>query len=237
MRGQFEFTRYVVFLAIYTVASLPSSAEHALTQEGRALFNVYVEQTATTWSRPLRVRFQSGSFEYDYQQHAIVNSFEKGSGLYWIADVLSTTTLVGKEEGRQLMQQLGWHRYTPPPPRVIVLPTPTPIATITPSTPVARIDPNELADQSLPLEERLEAQRQIFIEQQRAMADRLLLDKRMHQSDDERGKHKRIRLLKHQIEILNTYYPKDEYRVRLTREALEDQMRKVEETGKFSWEL
>ncbi|GIX45626.1 MAG: hypothetical protein KatS3mg130_2034 [Candidatus Sumerlaea sp.] len=237
MRGQLQFTAYLMVAAAFVVASSQGRAEHALTQDGHALFNVYVEQTATTWSRPLRVRFQSGSFEYDYQQHAIVNAFDGGTGLYWIADVVSTSTQVGKEEGRLLMQQLGWHRYTPPPPRVIVLPTPTPVPTTTPAPEVAQIDPNELADQSLPLEERLEAQRQIFIDQQRALADRLLLDKRMHQSDDERGKQERIRLLKRQIEILNTYYPKNEHRVRLTREALEDQLRKVDETGKFSWEL
>jgi hypothetical protein len=204
MRGQLQFTAYLMVAAAFVVASSQGRAEHALTQDGHALFNVYVEQTATTWSRPLRVRFQSGSFEYDYQQHAIVNAFDGGTGLYWIADVVSTSTQVGKEEGRLLMQQLGWHRYTPPPPRVIVLPTPTPVPTTTPAPEVAQIDPNELADQSLPLEERLEAQRQIFIDQQRALADRLLLDKRMHQSDDERGKQERIRLLTRIIPRMNT---------------------------------
>ncbi len=237
MRGQLQFTAYLMVAAAFVVASSQGRAEHALTQDGHALFNVYVEQTATTWSRPLRVRFQSGSFEYDYQQHAIVNAFDGGTGLYWMADVVSTSTQVGKRKVAcscnnwggiatlHLRHVSSCCQLRPPSPR------------LHPPPRWRKLIPTNLLTNRYRWRRDWKLNARSSLTSSVHFADRLLLDKRMHQSDDERGKQERIRLLKRQIEILNTYYPKNEHRVRLTREALEDQLRKVDETGKFSWEL
>lgn len=211
-------------------------ADHALTQDGTALFNVSVEQTATTWSRPLRVRWRSGSFEYDYDRHQIVRAESEGTSLFWLADIVTTETVVGKEEARAIMKRLEWHRYVPPPPRVVVLPTPTPIPTATPA-PQVETAKDEVADLSLPLEERLEKQREIFLNQQRALAEHIRFSERMRSVNDEKARELRKKLLERQILILKGYYPTNNEKVRLTIEALEDQIRHVEGKGKFSWEF
>ena len=211
-------------------------ADHALTQDGTGLFNVSVEQTATTWSRPLRVRWQNGSFEYDYDRNQIIHAQSDGSALYWLADIVTTDTILGKEEGRAFMQARRWHRYVPPPPRVVTLPTPTPLPTV-PPTAVVTTGSTELADLSLPVAMRLEKQREIFISQQQALVDQLFFAHRMKQITEAEGVEYRKKLLERQLLILRRYYPSDNEQVRLTIEALEDQQQKVNEKGKFSWEF
>ncbi len=223
--------------AVALLAGVSGSAwsDHALTQEGTGLFNVAVEQTATTWSRPLRVRWLPGSFEYDYPSHQILQAHSGGSALFWLADVVTTETVLGKDEGREFMRARSWHRYTPPPPRVVVLPTPTPRPTPTP-TPVVVARETELADQSLPLSRRLEKQREIFIEQQQGLVEQIRFALKMRQITEEEGASMRKKLLERQIRILTHYYPSEDEQVQLTRQALEDQLQKVNDKGKFSWE-
>ncbi|MGB9691140.1 MAG: hypothetical protein ACPL7D_03130 [Candidatus Sumerlaeaceae bacterium] len=211
-------------------------ADHALTQDGTGLFNVSVEQTATTWSRPLRVRWHSDSFEYDYDRHQIIRAESEGSTLVWLADVITTEAVVGKNEARELMRRMRWHRYVPPPPRVVALPTPTPLPTATP-TPEIVSSKAELADQSLPLRERLEKQREIFLTQQQALAEQLRFAERMHSLTNEEATALRKKLLERQILILKRYFPPNEETVQLTIEALEDQIHQVDQKGKFSWEF
>lgn len=211
-------------------------ADHALTQDGTGIFNVSVEVNATTWSRPLRVRWQPGSFEYDYDRHQIVHAKSEGSSLYWIADVVTTESVVGKEEARALMRARQWDRYLPPPPRVVVLPTPTPLPTATP-TPEVVIAGSELADQSLPVAQRLEKQREIFLNQQQTLAEQIQFGDRMRMLSEEKAKELRKKLLERQIRILKRFFPQENEQVQLTIGALEDQLHKVEEKGKFSWEF
>lgn len=211
-------------------------ADHALTQDGTGIFNVSVEVNATTWSRPLRVRWQPGSFEYDYDRHQILHARSEGSSLYWIADVVTTESVVGKEEARTLMRVRQWDRYVPPPPRVVVLPTPTPLPTATP-TPEVVIAGSELADPSLPVAQRLEKQREIFLAQQQTLAEQIRFGDRMKMLTEEKAKELRKKLLERQIRILRRFFPPENEQVQLTIGALEDQLLKVEEKGKFSWEF
>jgi hypothetical protein len=213
----------------------PLAADHALTQEGRGLFNVYVEQTATTWSRLLRVRYKPESFEYDYDRNQIIQALGSGSGVYWIADVLSTSTTTGKTNARRLMRSLGWHRYDPPPPAVVIPPPPTPRPTATPA-PTEAPDPNEIADSLLPLEKRMEAQRQIFADQKAALLMQIRFAFDMRQMDDTRARELRLKLLERQQNILARYYPPGEEIVRTTKEELDRQADLVKKTGRFSWE-
>ncbi|MCX7626420.1 MAG: hypothetical protein N2Z21_09455 [Candidatus Sumerlaeaceae bacterium] len=227
-----------LFLALVAVLG-PSQAvraDHALTQDGTGIFNVSVELTATTWSRPLRVRWQPGSFEYDYDRHQILQAKSEGSSLYWVADVVTTESVIGKEEARALMRARQWDRYIPPPPRVVILPTPTPVPTAAPTTEVI-IESSELADQSLPVAQRLEKQREIFLNQQQTLAEQIRLGDRMHMMTEEKGKELRKKLLERQLRILRRFFPADNEQVQLTISALEDQLQKVEEKGKFSWEF
>jgi hypothetical protein len=227
-----------VMLALFLAGIMQTGAfaDHALTQEGEGLFNVSVEQTATTWSRPLRVRWQNGSFEYDYAHNQIVHAYSEGSALYWLADVVTTETTVGKNEARALMKERQWNQYVPPPPRVIVLPTPTPQATAAP-TPLISVSGSELADQALPLASRIEKQREIFLDQQRALIEQLKFTLKMHQVTNEQAVELKKKLIRHQIDLLKRYYPQDDEQVRLTIEALADQFEKVSQNGRFSWEF
>jgi len=227
----------IIFSTCFTVVGeAPLRADHALTQDGTALFNVSVEMTATTWSRPLRVRWHPESFEYDYDRHQIVQARSEGSTLHWLADVVTTDVLVGKDEARALIRERQWHRYVPPPPRVVTLPTPTPIPTATP-TPEVTVESTELADQALPLAKRLEKQREIFLSQQQTLAEQIRLGKLMHTVSEKKATELRKKLLERQLRILRRYYPEEDEQVKLTIAALEDQLEKVEKNGKFSWEF
>lgn len=234
-RGK-SWRKFAILIAWPTLLATPLWADHALTQEGTGLFNVSVEQTATTWSRPLRVRWKDESFEYDYDRHEIVHARTTGSSLYWLADIVTTDTIVGKDEARTLMRDRGWNKYIPPLPPVVVLPTPTPVPTLTPA-PVATVAPTELADAMLPLDRRIEKQREIFLDQQQALSNELALAQKMHLITEEEAKHRRIDLLRRQIQVLERYYPGDHEQVRLTKEALQDQIEHVEKNGRFKWEI
>jgi hypothetical protein len=211
-------------------------ADHALTQDGTGVFNVSIEATATTWSRPLRVRWRPGSFEYDYDRHLIIQSHSTGSALFWIADYITTETELGKDEARLFMRSRGWNKYVPPPPMIVTLPTPTPIVSPT-ASPVATVAPTELADPLLPISERIEKQREIFLDQQQALVARISFALKMHEITQQDGKEYRKKLIERQLRVLERYFPKDNEQVKLTIEALEDQLQKIEENGRFSWEF
>ena len=97
--------------------------------------------------------------------------------------------------------------------------------------------PTELADPLLPISERIEKQREIFLDQQQALVARISFALKMHEITQQDGKEYRKKLIERQLRVLERYFPKDNEQVKLTIEALEDQLQKIEENGRFSWEF
>ena len=223
--------------ALLMAGALPSWADHALLQDGRGLFNVLVDNTATTWSRPLRVRYNQYSFGYDYDRHSVFALLSQFGDYYDVADFVQTTGTVGKFGARQLMVDRQWHRYVPPPPVIIPIFTPAPPTPVPTAAPVVEpIDPTELADPSLPIDKKVEAQLNLFIQAQSEMANKIKFSVSIKTINDDAGRRLRVELLQHQLKILTNAYPATENRVQKAKEALEHQIQLVKETGRFSHE-
>ncbi len=232
--------RFVQLLAAaaLTVAALAATSEaradYALLQDGRGLFNVRVVDTQSTAAGNMQVIFKPESFGYNFYTDSPF-LLRGHSDVYKVADYVTTSTQVGKEGARRFMGQKAWHRYTPPPPRVIpVFSTapPTPVPTATPVPP----PPENVADPSLPIEQRIQRQLDIFIHEQTTLAEQLKLLSRMGTSDPEKGKQQRVDLLKIQVQVLENYYPSTDDLVIRAREALQHQQSQVAQSGKFNFE-
>lgn len=221
--------RAAAILACLLVAAF-GHGDHALLQDARGIFNVSVDATSTTWSRPLKVRYRPESFGYDFDADSVFPL--KGYGEYRdIADVAPTTVTVGKREARAFMKQRGWNRYSPPPPVVITPPPPTPIPTPLP-TPTPTPNPGEVASESLPIEDRIREQLAIFTREQTELA----FDLKVRKSPETEGQKARLSLLERELDILRRYYPADQRLVVNAKEAIEDHLKKVTATGKFFFE-
>lgn len=224
-----------LLLSILLFGTGAAHADHVLLQSGKGLFNVVLDDIHDTASRPLRVRYRYNSFEYDFDSHAVAPLLGH-AGRYDVADFATTSTAIGgKTAAHRFMLERGWQRYVAPPPVIIRPPTPTPTLTPTPP-PKIILKEGELAEETLPMSERIAKQLEIFIREQTGLGERIQFEQKVGGFDAAAGKELRLRLLDRQITILRDYYPTDEDRVKKAIEALEDQKRTVEKTGKFSHE-
>lgn len=220
-----------IFLCAFSTLSF---ADIVLLQNGHVLLNVVMDDTASTWSRPLKVRFRPKSVEYDFDRRTAFPL--EGHGNYFdVADFVTTSAILGKDAANEFIVQHEWQNYTPPPPFRIVAPTPTPQPTATPN-PHLQLGPGELADETLPLDQRLKKQMDIFMKEQQSLADRINFDQKVGGQKPEAGKELRMELLQRQQRILEENYPSDDARVKNVSEALKDQEDVVTKTGKFSLE-
>lgn len=201
-----------------------------LLQDGRGLFNVSVDDVQTTWTTLPYVRHKQG-FGYDFSKDGVFALEGKGN-YYWVADYVTTSAEVGKRAAHDFMLAHGWQRYMPPKPRQFPLPTPTPVPTPTPR-PTMSVNPEELADASLPLDERVTRQLDMFLLEQSRLSSRLYLERTMKPIDPKLSKKLRLDLLNHQLKVLSDYYPVQEERVKNGIEALKHQIEVVEQTGLF----
>ena len=228
-------TRHLVLGAgLAALLVSPACGDHALLQDGRALFNVHVEDTNTTWARPLRIRFKPASFGYDYDTNGVF-AVTGHAAFYYVADHVSTATEVGKKGARALIQEMGWRNYQAPPPVLITPFTPAPPPTPTPA-PVATPNPARVADPKLPMDERIQTQLNIFITEQQTLANQLSFMTAVKTIKAARRKELRLNLLRDQKQVLTQVYPADSDQVKKAQEALDHQLQTVESTGKYSWE-
>lgn len=212
----------------------PARADHALLQDGSGLFNVVVEDTNTTWSRPLRVRIKTESFQYDYESNS-VKPLLGHTAYFQISEFQRSTDTLGKFGARHFMESKRWHRFIPPPALVIVPFTPAPPPTPMPKA-VATPDPGRLAETTLPLEKRVEKQLAMFIDEQSRLSNRIRFSQSIHTVDEATGRQHRMALLKEQLGILTRAYPMSASIVQKAKEALEHQIELVKESGRFSFE-
>ena len=217
-------------------ALLPSlcRADFVLLQNGDGLFNVTVEDTLSTQSRPLKIRYRPMSFAYEYSRdtvHALLGHRDSLD----VADYYSTSTEVGKSAARQWMAARHWEHYTPPPREILKAFTPAPKIIYTPP-PQNTPPPDNIADQELPLNQRIQAQLDIFINEQQTLGDRIKAGVQQKQMDEQQGKVQRLKLLEYQQKILANYFPESEDLVGKAKEALKQQAKNVEQKGHFNFE-
>jgi hypothetical protein len=210
-------------------------ADFAVTQQGLGLFNVIVEDTETTWSRPLKVLIRPESFVYNYDTKVVSPLPGHHAEFYWIGDYVTTQTVVGKATANALMKQYGWSQYEPPPPARIVVPTPAPVTPVPEAT--IAVHPGDLADPSLPMDERVSKQLQIFIRDQTELGNQINLAEQFQNYDRKKGKEQRLQLLDRQIRILRENYDQSINSVQKAMQALLTQREEVEKKGTFTTEL
>lgn len=211
-------------------------ADHAITQDRKGLFNVIVDDTITTWSRPLKVRYRPESFGYDFDNHTPYMLPGRHGDYFWIGDYVTTrTTVLSTDDARGLMRRMGWHKYEPPPTIKLVPFTPAP-KTPTPE-PTQIVGEGELADPSLPIGDRIQQQLEKFIAQQKELAASIEFAVKVQNFDTKKGTEMRLQLLDRQIKILQENYNESENLVAKALEALRHQRTSVAEKGTFTHEL
>jgi len=220
---------------ILTFLPLAARADHVLLQDGRALFNVLVENTNTTWSRPLRIRHKPASFGYDYKTNSAI-ALPGFANYYHIADFITTSAEVGKDEARAIMEERRWTQYRRPP-RAILTPIVTPShRTTTTLTKLVPIDPARLADASLPVGDRVAAQLTIFKNEQTALVNKILFGLASKTIKPKEVQQLKLDLLNSQYVILTQTYTSGVSEVDKAREALTSEITSVKQTGNFTWE-
>lgn len=224
-----------VFAGIVMMLSpLTAQADHVLLQDGRGLFNVLVENTNTTWSRPLRIRHKPSSFGYDYRNKSAI-ALPGFAKYYYVADFVKTTGEVGKETARQIMEQRQWTRYRRPQ-RAILTPVAISSKRTTAPSQLVAIDPARLADSSLPIGERIVAQFEIFKNEQTALVNKTQFASAVKAVTPEQARQSRIDLLNSQMIILTQNYPSGNSEADKARDTLRSEANTVKQKSKFSWE-
>lgn len=228
--------RAVVMIALACSAAT-LRADHAVTRDGKGLFNVIIDDNISTSSRPLRVQYRGGgqSFGYDFNTDNVFPLPAKHGSYFEIGDYVTTSTNVTKEQARALMRKLRWHKYKPAARAPLVPPTPAPETPTPRPTPV--VGKEELADQALPIGDRVQQQHDKFLARQKELAASIEFAVKVQKLDPKKGKEMRLQLLDHQIKILKHYYNQTENVVAQALKVLKDQRKSVEEKGTFSHEL
>ncbi len=230
LRGSVVFALFMIFGFVGS-----ARADHALLQDGRALFNVRVVDTDTTGARPLRVMFKPQSFGYDYWQNSPF-LLRGRSEMYNIADFATTSTeITGSAAAREWIKANQWHMYVAPPPPVIPKITPAP-PTPVPTPSEDELTPPNVADPLLPIEARVQRQLDIFIQEQTTLAEQLKLYTKGGGVDSGRSRQMRLDLIKRQSRVLEKYFPAGDDLVVRAKEALQHQLERVQDQGRFNFE-
>ncbi|MBX7245049.1 MAG: hypothetical protein K1X53_06100 [Candidatus Sumerlaeaceae bacterium] len=210
-------------------------ADHALLQDGRAVFNVVVIEDTTTWSRPLEIRTKPESFLYDFSRNKVQPLLER-SKRFWVAEVIKTGETMGKPEARQFFKGRNWVNFEPPPTVVVVPPPPEPEPGAA-ATVVATPLPKEVASEKLPLERRIVEQMRIFRDEQEDLVNALRLSLSAKTVDEKQARDLRVRLLGRQAQIMKDHFPVEETIVQNALKAMDENAKSVEETGRFKNEF
>lgn len=228
----------LALLACMVAGQRGAMADHALRQDGLALFNVTVMTDHTTAPRLRRVLHKSESFSYDYRSDR--QRFLRGRSAYndLATYEVTSATISTRRDARRFMEQRGWERHTPPPPLHIAVPTPTPMPIPTP-TPEPTPGPDRVvpASEGLSLGDRLIRQAEIFVRERKRLSDEIALGKPgSARPSDAEGLALRVKLLGQQKGIILTYFPSDDAMVSGTLTAIDDQTSTVLRTGRFDFE-
>ena len=225
----------LVWMAVGPRAAM---ADHALRQDGTALFNVTVVTDGTTVPRLVRVLYKPESFSYDYRTDR--QRFLRGRSAYHelASHAATSATVSTRREARRFMEERAWERHTPPPPLRIALPTPTPMPIPTP-TPEPTPGPDRVvpAAEGVTLGERLIRQAEIFVREKKRLSDEIQLGKPgSPPPTDAEGREMRVKLLNQHKGVILTYFPADDTMVSATLAAIDDQTSTVRRTGRFDFE-
>lgn len=199
--------RYIL-ITVQFFLLVPACADVALLQNGTVLVNVHVDDRRGTETQPLRVRFFENSFEYRPRSDS-VHLLEGYSKVLPVANVLSTSTVYAKESVRKLVDEQKWKAYVPPPRRVVTLPerepaqpTPEPGQNSPPAPVLVNVIPP-----SVPLDVRLQRQVDLFLREQKLLADTLATSVTIGQLTAEQAVWHRLYLLENQKLVLHRFFP------------------------------
>jgi len=214
-------------------------ADHVLLDDGRLLFNVMVPQGTTTGTeaRLARIRTTRFSFELDPRSN-VVTPLPPYTIVRRVADFVSTTETVGRQEATSLQASRRWNQYIPPAPEVLVAPTPAPKATPLPviaagqPTPV----PLNVVSPTLPLEQRLDRQMDLFTKEQTKLSQDAVTSVVRGILTPEQIRQAKVSLLQRQKGILEQYYPQTTETVKLAINYWAQQIERTTLTGKFDVE-
>jgi len=228
------------FPAAVLIAGLSCSAmaDHALLTNGRILYNVVLPENATTGGALLRIRTTPSSFGFDPRTNA-VTAVSPFSVTERVEDYISTATTVGREKAVGIVQSHHWDvprpRRSGPP---LVAPPPAPKFTPAPIVfqPRATPVPLNVVSDTLPLQDRLDKQLDIFMKEQTTLARDGGTSVVQGIVTAEQLKAAKLRLLQQQKSILTKFYPQNEESVKLSVEYWEQQISRLQTSGKFDLE-
>lgn len=216
-----------------------ATADHALLSDGRILYNVIVPDGTTTGGKLVRMRTGPSSFGYDPRGDTIY-SVPNFSVTGRVADYVSTTTQVGRQQAKNIFFREQWHEFRPPPARPrLVMPSPAPKATPTPITmasAAAREAPPNVVPEGVPLQERLDRQLQIFIDEQTKLSQDTATSVVQGLITEEQSRAVKINLLVRQQSVLQRYFPVSQDTVKLAIEYWVEQVERARQTGRFDLE-
>lgn len=236
----FKFQISTAVFVFFAALIMPVHADHVLLQDGRVLFNVTVEDSGSTATRPLRVRNRTNgtSFEYNTRTHA-VKILPGSFGTHMVAAFVKTYENVGKEAAKEIVRRQNWHRYIRPERPRIVAPTPEPRRTVIPTVVAAKQKrqlPVSVIPETFPLSERLQKQLNQFVKEQSTVAFDTNTSVAGGLITPEQGVEERIRWLENQVRILKTYYPQQEPEVQAKIRQWQTMIETTRTTGKYDIE-
>lgn len=214
-----------------------ATADHALLDDGRVLYNVILPEGATTGTTLTRIRTGSTSFGYDPKTDTVF-ALPGYTVVYRLSDFIKTSNTVGRAEATALVQQRRWDRYAALPDRqTLIAPPPSPKATPKPAwaaekTPV----PLNVVSDSVPLDERLTQQLDRFISEQTTLAQDATTSMARGLASPEAARDAKIRLLQQQKSILEQFYPQTTDTVKLAVDYWGQQVERATDTGRFDLE-
>ncbi len=214
-------------------------ADVVLLQSGNVLVNVHVDDRKGTETQALRVRFFPHSFEFRPGSNS-VHLLSGYSNVYPVAEVVSTTTVYGKEDARKLISERAWERYIPPA-RVQVVtprrdPPPQEITNETATTTAVPALMVNIIPPTVPLEIRVNRQVDLFLREQKLLVDALATSVTMGQISGEAAVDSRLSLLQYQKAILSRFFPA-EPEVAKTLEQWDERTSHVLEKRRFPFEI
>lgn len=226
------------FAMVLLLATQPAMCDHVLLEDGRILYNVMLPHEITTGSRSIvRIRTGSMSFAYDPGTN-VVSTLPAHSVIHRVADYVKTTETVGRESATALVQQRRWDRYVPgdtrPP---LIAPTPAPKATPVPVMMLeAKAAPLNVVPETVPFDQRLNQQLDIFMKEQTKMAQDATTSMVRGLLSPPQVTEQKVQLLEKQKMILQQYYPQTTDTVKLAVDYWEEQLNRARQTGRFDLE-
>jgi hypothetical protein len=217
-------------------AVTPALGDHVLLRNGDVLFNVSLVDNISTAARPLKVIYRPNSYLLKFRTNTPVWLGNQISGQFNVADYITTSSEVkDKRNMHGFIRARQWQEYEAPPPPQITMPTPEPTPVITPvprETPL----PVNVASTSMPLEQRVHAQEDMFMQEQQKLARDIRTSLTAGQLTDQQASQLRIQWLQAQRQVLEQFYPRDEQIVRDAKAEWERQLNEVKGLGRFRFE-